>query len=261
MVTCRRLLLAAASSSFLAPVVMVRGWVSSASSNLELATNLRRNTDGMPDSVMRALAAVDRVNYCRRNSGVGAYEDRPQGISFGVTISAPHMHAHALTTLAPFILSNNRPSVLDVGSGSGYFSAVVAELIKQHEEGDGRSVGIEHIPELVEWSIENARRDGRDADLQSGRLVLLEGDGFAGYPPSAPYDAIHVGAAPPSVPQALLEQLKVGGCLLIPVGPDGGNQVFKKIVRTGADAFTEENLFGVRYVPLTTREAQLARSW
>ena len=251
---------------------MVKGWVSSAPSNVQLAQNLARNTVGMPAIVQEAMAAVDRAHYCRSDSGVGPYEDRPQLIGFGVTISAPHMHAHALTMLAPFILgagassssSSSPPSVLDVGSGSGYFAACVAEMMARAKGataavGVGRSVGIEHIPELVEWSKGNARRDGRGAALDDGTLELRVGDGFQGFPSGAPYDAIHVGAAPPTVPQPLLEQLKVGGCLLIPVGPDGGEQVFKKIVRTGEGSFTEENLFGVRYVPLTTREAQLAR--
>ena len=160
---------------------------------------------------------MDRANYCR--SSRGAYDDRPQSIGFGATISAPHMHAHALSILEPCIRRPNS-RVLDVGSGSGIFAAAALELILlQQEQGEGSGggsgdiregdcaaaadastgglvVGIEHIRELVEWSTENVKKDGKADHLDSRRLLLLEGDGYQGYAPEAPYDVIHVGAAP-----------------------------------------------------------------
>lgn len=83
-------------------------------------------------------------------------------------------------------------------------------------------VGIDHIPELVEWSRDNVARDGKQALLDSGNLQLHVRDGFGGFAEAGPYDAIHVGAAPETIPDALKQQLKPGGVLLLPVGPNGG---------------------------------------
>eukprot|EP00617_Octactis_speculum_P007984 CAMPEP_0185777172 /NCGR_PEP_ID=MMETSP1174-20130828/88511_1 /TAXON_ID=35687 /ORGANISM="Dictyocha speculum, Strain CCMP1381" /LENGTH=113 /DNA_ID=CAMNT_0028465451 /DNA_START=423 /DNA_END=764 /DNA_ORIENTATION=- len=112
---------------------------------------------------------------------------------------------------------------------------------------------------LVDWSLENIEKDGKLSDLENGKLAILREDGYQGYAPAGPYDAIHVGAAPERIPEPLLEQLKVGGCLLIPVGPAEGNQEFVKIVKRQDGSYQSESLFGVRYVPLTTLEQQLNR--
>ena len=181
-----------------------------------------------------------------------ADDDAPQPLSWGITISAPHMHARALSDLRDKL----RPgcSALDVGSGSGYLSVAMANLVGP----SGKVVGIDHVADLVAWSINNVCRDGKRALLDSGRLRLLVADGFNGYEEGAPYDCIHVGAAPPTIPPALKQQLKPGGVLLLPVGPEGGEQVFTRVTRSQDGAsFVEEPLFGVRYVPLTTAERQL----
>ena len=103
------------------------------------------------------------------------------------------------------------------------------------------------------------KRDGKASLLESGQLQLEVGDGFKGWSAGAPYDCIHVGAAPVTVPPALKEQLKPGGVLLLPVGPVL-DQNFVRIVRSADGArFTETKLFSVRYVPLTTAAAQLQR--
>jgi len=254
----------------------------------ELADKLEMN-ERIPRQVAEALRRVDRAKYCR--SVRGAYDDCPQSIGFGATISAPHMHAHALTVLDPWLRRPNA-KVLDVGSGSGIVAAAALELMLIHEEeagaersagggssgeggasdecegaaageavtsgggGGGMVVGIEHIRELVDWSIENVIQDGKGHHLDSNRLQLLLGDGFEGHVAEAPYDAIHVGAAPEKVPQNLLTQMKVGGVLLIPVGPQG-NQQYVKIVKGEDGRLNSEALFGVRYVPLTTVDKQL----
>lgn len=85
------------------------------------------------------------------------------------------------------------------------------------------------------------------------------GDGFAGLPEFGPYDCIHVGAAAPYVPKALIEQLKVGGKMVIPVGPEDGDQFLKLIEKVSTTEIKETILEGVRYVPLTTVEHQLSR--
>ena len=125
----------------------------------------------------------------------------------------------------------------------------------------GICVGIDHIEELVRWSRDNVVRDGKQALLDSGQLELHVQDGFKGFSEKGPYDAIHVGAAPASIPPALKDQLKPGGIMILPVGPNGGEQHFVRVTRAAdGSGFTEERLFGVRYVPLTTREQQLGGS-
>ena len=167
---------------------------------------------------------------------------------------------HAMALEQPHAQLAPGSTVLDVGSGSGLLTTVMAEMVGE----TGRVVGIDHVPELVQWSKDNVRRAGKQELLDSGRLQLLVRDGFAGYAEGGPYDAIHVGAAPPTVPDELKRQLKPGGVLLTPVGPAGGSQEFVRITRAaseveggGPPSCAEERLFGVRYVPLTSLEEQM----
>lgn len=149
--------------------------------------------------------------------------------------------------------------VLDVGSGSGYLAACFAALVKPHQ---GKVYGIEHIPQLVDRSISNVMKDNAPF-IQEGFLELKAGDGYQGYPSAAPFDAIHVGAAAPTIPNALITQLALGGRLVIPVGPAGGDQslmVIDKVPDVSSPngwALREESVEGVRYVPLTSVEGQL----
>lgn len=135
----------------------------------------------------------------------------------------------------------------------------------------GKVIGIEHIEELVDLSDRNVRKHHADL-LESGRLELLEGDGRLGYPKEAPYDAIHVGAAADKLPQAvrfcstifgnepfqLVEQLAVGGRMLIPVG-SGSHQQFLQVDKVGPNEVKKRNLADVIYVPLTNKTHQLGR--
>ena len=121
---------------------------------------------------------------------------------------------------------------------------------------DGVAIGIDHIPDLVEWSRSNVAKDGKQPLVEAGVLELHVRDGFKGYEEKGPYDAIHVGAAPERIPEALKQQLRPGGVLLLPVGPNGGAQEFVRVTRDAKGGFTQQSLFGVRYVPLTTPERQ-----
>lgn len=208
------------------------------------------------ERVGEALKRVDRVNYVRNKSE--AYHDSPQYIGHGATISAPHMHAHAAEHLLPLLSPG--ASVLDVGSGSGYTCAVFHHLVNPTGSENGRVVGIDHISELVDWSVENLKRDGLEPQLESGAIKMVTGDGREGYPSGAPYGVIHVGAAAPTMPQPLIDQLAKPGRMFIPVGPDGGAQYIYQVDKDKDGTVKQEKLFGVRYVPLTEEQAQRAES-
>ena len=189
--------------------------------------------------------------------------DKPKPIGFGATISAPHMHAQMCELLA----ARHPPAtggdggggqlrVLDVGSGSGYLTAVLAELF-----GPGACViGVDHIPDLVERSRAAVRACRPDL-LDAGRVALEQSDGRMGWAAGAPFDVIHVGAAAaPDVPPALLAQLAPGGRLVIPVGARGTMQTLVQVDKDAGGALTRRDISSVIFVPLTDAEAQLDKS-
>ena len=120
----------------------------------------------------------------------------------------------------------------------------------------GCTVGIEHIKELTELSIKNIKKDHPEL-LNSEQMILITGDGRKGYSEKAPYDAIHVGAAADGVPEALHQQLKPGGRMIVPVGPEGGMQYLEQHDKMENGQVTVKRLMGVRYVPLTSKERQV----
>jgi protein-L-isoaspartate(D-aspartate) O-methyltransferase len=119
------------------------------------------------------------------------------------------MHAHVLELLEPFIQPGAK--VLDVGCGSGYLLTAMSHMVGE----EGRVFGIDYIQGLVDLSLGNmSKEDG--ILLDSGRVVVTLGDGWKGIPDEAPFDCIHVGAAAASIPDALVQQLKDGGRMIIP---------------------------------------------
>ncbi|TFK73434.1 Pcmt1-prov protein [Pluteus cervinus] len=244
-------------------------WRCSGSSNKELISNMAQKGIAHSEHVAKAMSSVDRANYVRDRSS--AYLDSPQSIGYGATISAPHMHAYASEHLLPYLHPGAK--ILDVGSGSGYLAAVFHHLVSPPAGGinsspntpstlsaptpKGKVVGIEHIPELVDWSKENLKADGLGEKIENGEIRIIVGDGRLGFPEEGPYDAIHVGAAAPSVPDALIAQLASPGRMFIPVGTYA--QYVMHIDKDVNGNVTQSKVMGVSYVPLTDRESQSTR--
>ena len=196
-------------------------------------------------NVYDAMKQVDRADF---TSSSYAYADSPQSISYNATISAPHMHCHALQYLESYLTPGAH--VLDVGFGSGYLTVALSKMIKD----SGVVVGIEHIDQLYEFGKKNISKHHKNL-LESGKIVLVNGDGRKGCEKYAPYKVIHVGAAADDVPRDLINQLDNGGRMFIPVGT--WDQWIKVIDKDKNGKITQSKVMGVRYVPLTDKEKQL----
>lgn len=159
------------------------------------------------------------------------------------------MHASAAESLLPFLHPSAR--VLDIGSGSGYLTAVLAELVGN----EGKVVGLEHIQALRDLGESNYGKSERGKELmKEGKVRFVVGDGRKGFREEGQggWDAIHVGAAAVELHQELIEQLKSPGRIFIPVeDPNGFGQHIWTVDKDGEGKVKKERLYGVRYVPLT----------
>jgi protein-L-isoaspartate(D-aspartate) O-methyltransferase len=228
-------------------------WLCSGRSNKELIDNLARAGIVSNKRVINAMLSVDRIKYCMTGAAPSiAYQDSPQRIGYGATISAPHMHAMCLELLEHLLVDGAK--ALDVGSGSGYLVAVMADLVGPN----GKVYGIEHIDQLVDFSLKNLEADRPDL-LEKKIIEVSVGDGRLGIPQHAPFDVIHVGAASSGLPMELIRQLKVGGRMIVPVEDRHGDQALIQIDKTGEgdSDYSEKVITGVRYVPLCDKKDQV----
>jgi protein-L-isoaspartate(D-aspartate) O-methyltransferase len=187
------------------------------------------------ERVLDAMGRVPREVFVDSRDRRRAYRDMPLRIGFGQTISQPYMVAIICQTAE--VREGDR--VLDIGTGSGYQAAVLAEM--------GATVyTIERIPELAE------RARARLAEAGYGGVDVTVGDGSLGLPEHRPYDAIVVAAAAPAMPESLYEQLRAGGRLVVPVGGPGGQRL-EVIVRTQEGPAVSRSV-PCRFVPLVGAE-------
>ncbi|MBI4290824.1 MAG: protein-L-isoaspartate(D-aspartate) O-methyltransferase [Betaproteobacteria bacterium] len=184
--------------------------------------------------VMAAIANVPRHRFVSPEQGPNAYQNRPLPIGQGQTISQPYIVALMTDLVEP----KPGQSVLEIGTGSGYQAAVLAEL-----------VGMVYTIEIVEPLGRRAADTLRS--LGYGNIATRIGDGYNGWPEKAPFDSIVVTAAAPFIPQPLIEQLKPGGKLVIPVGEQSGVQRLMVIEKTADGTTTRRRTLPVRFVPLT----------
>jgi protein-L-isoaspartate(D-aspartate) O-methyltransferase len=167
------------------------------------------------------------------------------------------MHAHACEHLIDYLHPGSR--VLDIGSGSGYLTHVLANLITDQnstspDQPDSHVIGIDHIQELVDLANANMKKSPDGCELiESSNVKFVKGDGRLGWKEGGPYDAIHVGAAAASLHPTLVEQLRAPGRMFIPVeSEDGDHQQYIWVIDKKADgSVTKKRVFAVAYVPLT----------
>ena len=200
---------------------------------IELIMGLRRQ--GIRDKrVLSAIERVPREKFIASTFRKQAYEDHALPIECGQTISQPYVVAYMTEQLHV----GERMKVLEVGTGAGYQAAVLARLCR-------RVYTIERYRTLLNDALK------RFDELRLHNITAKVGDGAKGWPEQAPFDRIIVTAAAPSVPQTLVDQLKEGGLMIVPVGTSGGRgeQVLVRIERT-AEGVKREELLPVRFVPL-----------
>ncbi|HYH43407.1 MAG TPA: protein-L-isoaspartate(D-aspartate) O-methyltransferase [Burkholderiales bacterium] len=197
-------------------------------------TRAETGRETLSPRVMEALRRVPRHKLVPASEEGSAYRNRPLGIGLGQTISQPFIVA----LMTDLLDVKPGDKILEVGTGSGYQAAVLAEL--------GARV---HTIEILEPLGREAA--GRLAALGYRSIVTRIGDGYRGWPTEAPFDSIIVTAAAREIPPALVEQLKPGGKLVIPIGESGGAQNLYLAEKQPDGRLARRHILGVRFVPLT----------
>lgn len=195
---------------------------------------VRREGQRIDGSVLEAMRQVPRHLFVPEALQAGSYEDRPLPIGNRQTISQPYIVAlmtHLLATEPDHI-------VLEIGTGSGYQAAVLSHLVRQ-------VYSIEIIAPLAAEAAE------RLSDLGYGNITVRQGDGYIGWPEAGLFDAIMVTAGADHIPQPLVDQLKPGGRLVIPVGSSAGNQQLMLVQKDRQGRIRTQHILPVAFVPFT----------
>ena len=204
---------------------------------MEFLLSLRRR--GMSDqAVLRAMDAVPREKFVLPEFADTAYGDHAMPIACGQTISQPYVVAYMTEQLS--VTREHR--VLEVGTGSGYQAAILSQLA-------GQVFTVERYRTLADTARKALAEQGYD------NVTVIAGDGLKGVPEHAPYDRIIVTAAAETIPQALVDELAVGGIMILPLGAHDGAQRLVKLTRND-DGIAQEELIWVRFVPLLPGQAR-----
>jgi len=203
---------------------------------LQMVDGQLRGRDIRDERVLGAMSEIPRHHFVPADLVRAAYEDHPLPIGHSQTISQPYIVAYMTQALGV----TEGEKILEIGTGSGYQAAVLARL-------GARVWSIEIIPELTA----QARKNFEKAGIQG--VVLRTGDGYLGWPEEAPFDGIIVTAAPDHVPQPLVDQLAVGGRMVIPVG-DFHQEIL--ILERGPKGVVKQKTIAVRFVPMTGKAQQ-----
>ena len=199
----------------------------------ETATWTKR--EKFSETTMAAIAKVKRDRFMQPGYETFAYINRPQPIGHGQTISQPYIVA----LMTDLLGLKGDEHVLELGSGSGYQTAILAEVLP-----DGHVFTVELIPQLVFRATNSIK------ELGYSNVTLKQGDGHKGWPENAPFDAIIVTAAPERTPDALIEQLKPGGRLVIPLGQAHSHQDLVIVEKDLKGRVLMEKLIAVSFVPM-----------
>jgi len=192
---------------------------------------------GVKDAeVLKVMETVPRHEFVPQELQEQSYQDKPLPVGLDQTISQPYI----VGFMTELLSVDSDDVVLEVGTGSGYQAAVLSLLVKQ-------LYTIEIIDELGLQSRERLQKSGCD------NVEVKIGDGYNGWLEHAPYDAIIVTAAPDHIPRELINQLKVGGKMVIPTGKVDSNQILKLITKNNRGEITEKDIIPVRFVPLTRK--------
>jgi protein-L-isoaspartate(D-aspartate) O-methyltransferase len=221
---------------------MARALLTNESRRQRMVSDQLRRRDIVDPHVLAAFGTVERERFVPGELGVHAYDDAPLPIGAGQTISQPYVVA--MTVQALQLKGHER--VLEIGTGSGYAAAILGSLVREVET-------VERIEELATAAAE------RLAQMGYVNVHVHHGDGTLGWPAAAPYEAIAVAAGAPRPPRSLLDQLAIGGRLVLPHG-DVDHQQLVRITRRDAERFDQEELGDVRFVPLLGAEGWPERS-
>lgn len=211
---------------------MARALLTNESRRQHMVSDQLRRRDIVDPHVLAAFGSVERERFVPGELTPHAYDDAPLPIGSGQTISQPYVVA--MTVQALQLRGHER--VLEIGTGSGYAAAILGSLVREVET-------VERIEELASAAAERLAR------LGFTNVHVHHGDGSVGWPVRAPYEAIAVAAGAPRPPRALLDQLAIGGRMVVPHG-DVDHQQLARITRRDTVHFDEEDLGEVRFVPL-----------
>jgi protein-L-isoaspartate(D-aspartate) O-methyltransferase len=190
--------------------------------------------DTLDARVMAAMKNVPRHQFIPEESRYSAYANGPVAIGHGQTVSQPYIVALMTDLLNP----TADDVILEVGTGSGYQAAVLSHLVK-------KIYSIEIVPALAREAAERLQR------LRYANVEVRSGDGYQGWRERAPFDGIIVTAAAPAIPPPLIEQLKPGGTMVIPVGSPYGRQVLSVVSKDDSGHTVTKEMLPVAFVPLT----------